>query len=271
MIRLILCALLLSVGLAVAQDPAKKADERDRDHDHVRPSACDGSLYPINKGGSPSCCQAGNELFHANADPNDPTKTLSLGHRRRGRACTVDGRTWSHCAGKDCAFGPCGAMIVEVLGAHDTVVFHPNSNPNVCGYQTKTADGQIISSPEPYTNQELYPNVVPACPYTACLGDGRRGVTLSLTAVAGTATGHVKSDPAGVDLSGAGTASVDFERTVNLVAEPAGNNARAVFSGACTKSGDYGRKAWCSLNLAPDQKVTVTYECRANSTCLGAH
>jgi hypothetical protein len=77
----------------------------------------------------------------------------------------------------------------------------------------------------------------------------------------------VTSDPPGITLSHAGRASGTFEGAVTITADPTGKHARAVFSGDCIKIGEYGQKAECHVKLAPDPKVTVTYECRAGFTC----
>jgi len=50
---------------------------------------------------------------------------------------------------------------------------------------------------------------------------------------------------------------------------PSAKHARAVFSGDCIKTGEYGKKAECSTKLAPDPEVTVTYECEKGFTCSG--
>jgi len=59
----------------------------------------------------------------------------------------------------------------------------------------------------------------------------------------------------------------NFEGDIRLIANPTGSHARAVFSGDCSKTGDYGKKAECFVKLAPDPKVTVTYQCQAGFTC----
>ncbi|MGH9552577.1 MAG: hypothetical protein ACRD3W_24570 [Terriglobales bacterium] len=152
------------------------------------------------------------------------------------------------------------------------MIFKPTSKPQECGYQTKDPVSQAISSvPEPYTNQPQYPGVTAACPYTACLAGGRPATTFTVTAVADHATGHVKTNPPGITISGAGTNSKEFAKAVTLIADPHGQHARAVFSGSCIKTGDYGHAAVCKTNLIPLPAVTVTYECHAGFSCLGPH
>ena len=67
---------------------------------------CDGKNFPINKGGSSSCCQMGNELFHV-----VPT---GLAHRTLGPACSRTGAgDVGKCSGTQCYFGPCGAHMLR--------------------------------------------------------------------------------------------------------------------------------------------------------------
>jgi hypothetical protein len=224
---------------------------------------CDGKYFPINKGGSSSCCQMGNELFHV-----APT---GLAHRTLGPACSRTGAgDVGKCSGTQCYFGPCGAHVEGVLKCDTALVFKPESNPQVCGYQAKWQGvTPTWSVPEPYTDQTLYPAVTASCPFTLCEA-GHPETTFTVVITTGTsAIGRVTSDPPGITLSHAGRASGTFEGAVTIAAEPTGKHARAVFSGDCIKTGEYGKKAECSTKLAPDPEVTVTYECEKGFTCSG--
>lgn len=269
MTRLVLlCATFISLSVyAVAQQPTK----------------CDGKNAPLllpstgGNGSSRSCCQAGRKLFEVGPK--------GMAHRKLGHPCSMDNPTSStHCAIGDgtsgphplplCDFGACGALVVEVIPSvlDDIVIFKPTSQPLVCGYKTKDpVSGAISSVPEPYTNQPQYPGVTAACPYTACLVGGRPATTFTLTAVANQATGDAKSNPPGIRLSGAGTDSKEFATAVSFIADPHGEHARAVFSGACIQTGEYGHTAVCNTKLVPMPNVTVTYECHAGFNCLGPH
>ena len=117
-------------------------------------TACDGKNFPINKGGSASCCQVGKDIVHIN-----PTGGLS--HRQFGRACSkLDGST--HCVGKECDFGPCGMRIVETLDGTNSFVFIPSARPQqppACGYQTTINKTDVVFAPQRYSHQKLYPGV----------------------------------------------------------------------------------------------------------------
>jgi hypothetical protein len=58
-----------------------------------------------------------------------------------------------------------------------------------------------------------------------------------------------------------------FSGDVALTAEPTNKHARAVFSGDCKKTGEYGERAECIVKLAPDPKVSVTFECEKGFSC----
>ena len=256
--------LTVSISALGSQVPTKKKDAPDSQNEDKHATRCKGKHFHIGTGASEHCCQTKNEEFHVKPDG-------TLAHRQYGRVCSEADGISTNCTGTACSFGPCGARIVPTQSVGNTFVFIPHSDPKVCGYQTTTtAQGDVIFVPERYVDQQLYPAVTPTCLYTKCLGGGRRGVALTVTATADAAKGHVKSDPPGIDLTGSGTASATFEDGVELTAEPQGSNARAVFSGSCTKTGEYGKKTKCNVKLAPDPTVTVTYECRANTTCQGA-
>jgi hypothetical protein len=133
-------------------------------------------------------------------------------------------------------------------------------------------EGGATYFPEPYTGQTLYPGVVATCPYRDCLADGTPVVTgfaLTVTAVTDGATGEVKSKFPGISIDGAGSDSWGYEggAEVTLRAEADGNNARAVFSGACSGSSPYGETATCTLTMDATKAVTVTYQCKPGFTC----
>jgi hypothetical protein len=220
---------------------------------------CDPAGLPMNRAAPLACCANGNdEWFIGN---NAPMIGI-LVHRVHGVACTTDGVTGG-CTGMACAYGPCGARIVETFPA-PAYVFRPMSDPTVCGRQ---AEG-LAGVPEAYTPAHMsYPPATPACPFTSCSAEGPR-VTLTVTSTATGATGRVTSTPAGVDVAGAGMAAFAFGQTaVTLTATPMGAHARAIFSGACTVTGQVGMAATCSLILGPDKTVMVTYECEGGETC----
>ena len=162
---------------------------------------------------------------------------------------------------------------------HDTKIFKPVSKPQVCGYQVTKPDNSISSFPEGYTAQPLYPGVAAACPFTLCKDVGIPGVlvtvvlSVSPNVIPGSSPGSVHSDPPGITLSSAGQANGPFSGDVTLIAEPTDKHVRALFSGDCKKAGEHGQRAECIVKLAPDPKVTVTFECQNGSTCGkgGAH
>jgi hypothetical protein len=145
-------------------------------------------------------------------------------------------------------------------------VFFPISQPQVCGYD---ASG-LISFPEPFTNQPLYPGVAPSCPYRDCLADGTPVETaLTVTGAEDGATGDVTSKPSGISIDGAGDGSVGYDdgTVVRLRARPDGKRARAVFSGACSDSGAYGTASTCHVPMIGNRSVRVTYQCEPGFTC----
>jgi hypothetical protein len=252
------CVVLMSLGIGtIAQNPSMKPEMPTP----VGP-ACDGNNFPTKLNNKPthpvSCCQFGNEITHVGPDGG-------LARRKLGHACTT--ATGKHtCVGSGCYYGPCGAHVVSATHTNNTLIFIPHSNPQVCGYQTITFDGHKIESPEKYTDQPLYPEVTPSCDYTTCDTGGPASI-ITVTTGPSTATGRVKSNLAGITLAGTGRLRKRFARTVTLTAEPRGTHARAVFSGDCIKTGEYGEKAECSIKLTPDPKVTLTYECQKGFTC----
>jgi carbon monoxide dehydrogenase subunit G len=95
-------------------------------------------------------------------------------------------------------------------------------------------------------------------------------VTLTVTAKTYNATGSVTSNPAGIQLQGAGTASSMFAHTVTLTAAPKGAHVRVRFSGNCRNAhhlGDLGEGNECLVSSVPDPNVTVTLTCREGFTC----
>jgi hypothetical protein len=223
------------------------------------PTVCDPGRLQIAV--SPSvkeCCQLGTDLWFVSP------RNGGIAHLTGGPICsTLDGGT--DCVGFQCFFGPCkGETIVSVMGGPPSHVFKPASNPAVCGWQAG-GDG---FDPEPYTNQELYPPAVTACPWTICAGGGRPGVDVTVIAVANGATGHVESEPAGIDLEGTDHAVVIFTQLdVTLTAKALGPHARVQFSGGCSESGGSQQPVRCKLSLPVHRMVTVTYECEPGWTC----
>lgn len=254
---------------------------------------CDGRNFPIQLGGSSSCCLArytlypygdpngqalegGNDMWHVFKDKKGDD---ALAHRYLGKACTTIRIPIGQAIGQ-VSIGPCGAGKDPAedpnwLIGTNTKVFKPVSHPQVCGYQVTKPDSIISSFPEGYTAQTLYPGVTATCPFTLCKADGIPAT--SVTAVLflppgvmpGSSLGRVHSEPHGITLSGAGQASESFPGDVTLIAEPTGGHVRAVFSGDCVRAGEYGQRAECIVKLAPDPKVTVTFECQKGFTCGG--
>jgi hypothetical protein len=221
---------------------------------------CDPAYLPMDRAAPLSCClKDGDEWFLS----GNPSSLGNLVHRRHARACSLaDGMTGG-CSGMDCIYGPCGASVVESFTA-PAHVFHPVSDPEACGREATGLPGV----PEAWTGaQEPYGTVANACPFTGC-AQGTPTVKLAVTVTAATATGHVMSDPAGVDVAGAGAGSAAFSTlAITLTAAPTGDHARAVFSGDCAVTGDYGKGASCIVTLGPDKKVTVAFECEGGFTC----
>lgn len=229
-------------------------------HD-LSPHSCDGDLFPpgvslITR----ECCQIGNETWHLS-----PRPTVGIVHRIYGLACSIDGETPSTCAGTECVYGPCAGRNFELIGRPPAHIFHPVSDPSVCGLAATGA----APTPEPFTTQLTWDDIRSTCPYTACPGNGLPTATLSVTADASAATGSVASKPEGINLAGGGEQDFDFnDLDVKLKARPLGEHARAVFSGDCVKTGEWGEAENCKLKLGPDKQVTVTYECEPGYTCL---
>jgi hypothetical protein len=222
------------------------------------PVSCDWKYFPS---GSSSCCQVGNdqnggEEWHVIDIPGKPN---GLGHRYLGKACST------------LAFGPCGAAKDPLedplwINGTGTTIFRPASGTG-CGYQVTNA-GNTISFPEQYTDQATYPGVTAGCYFTGCSGNTPFFIlNITVNVAAGSSLGRVLSDPPGITLSGAGEASGSFPGNVTLIAEPTGRHVRAVFSGACNKTGEYGERAECIVKPAPDPKVSVTLECEKGFTC----
>jgi hypothetical protein len=242
------------------------------------PPACSGANFPIKKGSSSSCAPTGSayqpEVWHVIGTQGGG----GLAHRYLGPACTSRKTT----CGNALFFGPCGAALdpnedPAWVDGRNATVFFPAAGHGV-GFQVTTYYGQYSNTvlnpenPEPYTGQPLYPPVVATCPFTACIGPGIPAIEvtlaiLSLNVPAGTSLGRVLSDPPGITLQGSGEASGLFPGDVTLIAEPTGKHVRAVFSGDCKKAGEYGQRAECIVKLAPDPKVTVTFECEKGFTC----
>jgi hypothetical protein len=240
-------------------------------------NACDGKYFPINKPAPGSCCEQGKDIYQVIGQNG------GLGHRVIGIACTREdtpGTFSTHCGeGTDlpCTFGPCGVEIDKTHPAwqngKDTKIFRPSSSGE-CGYQVTINAVTTFFHPEKYTGQQpLYPSVTGTCPYTACATGGKPVTKVTVVTYippnspTGASLGRVTSSPAGITVSGRARASGLFSGDVTLSAEPTSKHARAVFSGDCKKAGEYGEKAECVVKLAPDPKVTVTFECEKGFTC----
>jgi hypothetical protein len=266
----LLCTVLIGLGSGIACGrPVQKPKVNNVVAVAVN-SSCDSNRFPIGKGDSPSCCQQGSDIFHVLEG------TREVIHRQVGPACTnKDPRVT--CIGKACDFGPCGTTIVPIVPSRrstkDGIIFVPMSNPHECGYQatetpTSGFESEVISSPEAYSQQPQYSGVIATCLYKRCPAHAGPPVSdFEITIRTLGATGRVKSNPAGITLSGSGKASGAFSDAVTLTAQPTGRHARAVFSGDCIETGEYGKSAECRVKLAPDPKVTVTYECEKDFRC----
>jgi hypothetical protein len=241
-------------------------------HGDDRATTCSSCRFPTNLGAPLRCCQQGQLTWHI--PPNAPNR---VAQRQFALACRQSNGISTKCGvGSNpfvpCAYGPCGARADWIHdGSNPAMVFFPTSQPTVCGYDASNTSDQFFF-PEPFTNQPLYPGVAPSCPYRACLVDGtpvEEGFALTVTGVADGATGDVTSKPSGIFIAGVGDTSWGFEggTVVSLRANPDGARARAVFSGACSESGEYGKKATCDVPITATQSVTVTYQCEPGFTC----
>jgi hypothetical protein len=276
-------ALLLSVASAVAQSSSGKITTNPVPLEHATPELgpqeCDGSRLPMKlptgPAGPVSCCRGRDDVMvHIGR-----TKE-SVAFRLLGTPCTMYGgpEECSVPGAQQCAVGPCGASIEGVLAGtlppgspgSEAHVFRPKHAGKACGHQVTLGTNQFAFYPERYDDQNpqtAYPEVTPACPYTACLGH-RPAITITVIGVEDMASGHVESDPPGISLPGAGTASNPFADSVTLTAHPKSSHARAVFSsGGCSVQGEYGHKAKCTVPLAPDPEITVTYQCKPGLHC----
>src|ERR1700682_1099912 len=137
------CALLLGLSInAASQTPSTKIDTNSGPAtEGPAPTSCDGKNFPIDKGGSPSCCRVGADMFHVVLRPGQPFGEERLAHRQLGTACTMDdGSTSCNTDGSNsypkCSYGPCGVKIVKVWDGSHSEVFQPHSQPLACGYQT---------------------------------------------------------------------------------------------------------------------------------------
>jgi hypothetical protein len=241
--------MLVLLGLFGCGEERLGVEQRDL---HQVPMPCEGRLFPMSVNPlARECCQLGHETFHIS-----PTSG-GVVHRVYGPACT-DSNGGTTCVGMECTYGPCGAHNMSVTGTATSYIFKPTSNPAVCGWQAGGAT--IVFDPEPFTGQELYPDIPALCPWTLCPGGGLPAVALTVVAVENGASGGVHSDPAGIDLAGAGTAEANFtQRNVTLTATPV-DQAQVVFSGACVAIGHRGAVVQCPVTLGPNKTVTVTYQ-----------
>jgi hypothetical protein len=258
---------LAFVLVACAAEPDKQlhAPATAAQQDPDLPRSCDGKYFPISVNHlARQCCQTNGFTYHV-APPN---RAGGVAIRELGKlACSQkDGST--NC-GDDCYYGPCFAARARVIGLPPGHVFEPSNGAAMCGWEAALANG-VQFDPEPYTNQELYPDIESACIYSGCAPGGVRTVALEVVADASAASGRVTSSPGGIDITGSGAQSASFgELDQRLTAQPAGRHARAVFSGDCTAAGDWGKRASCDLKLGPDKTVTVTWECEPGFDCAG--
>jgi len=176
------------------------------------------------------------------------------------------------CSGSQCQFGPCGAAIqgfttdTVLSSPADAHVFHPQHAVKSCGFQAEIGPNLFSFYPEPYKDQLEYPKVTPSCPYTSCVSWKMPGITIAVTGVEDGASGHVKSEPPGLSVDGAGTASKTFAGPIKLIATP-NQNAKALFSAQCEIVESSGDNQTCKVPLAPDPQVTVTYQCKPGQVC----
>jgi hypothetical protein len=249
------------VFLGCASNGSEHVEATEKTTPATGPTACDGRQLMMGISASVrACCQLGTDTWFISP------KTGGITHMVvSGRNCsTEDGGI--DCAGHQCFYGPCnGAVPLSVDGGPPAYVFHPVSNPAVCGTQAAGAG----FFPEPYSNQEVYPPAETRCPWTECAGGGLPGVDLTVKAVAKGATGHVSSKPAGIDLEGAsdGGTAIFTQLEVKLMAKALGPHARVQFSGDCSDTTRVGQTVQCKLTLGPNKEVTVTYLCDPGWTC----
>ena len=241
-------------------------------------STCSGSRFPPSAGDPLQCCQDGEFTWHI---VGGGANLGRVAKRSYGRPCRqADGVSKNCGVGSSpfvpCSFGPCGAKNEWVAGSNTSRVFVPGSLSDVCGWDTNgdpvAAEGGASYFPEPYTSQTPYPGVSAMCPYNLCLVDGTPVVTgfaLTVTGVEEGASGEVKSKPSGISIAGAEVDTWGFEggTRVTLKADTVGKRARAVFSGACSESGAYGKKATCTMIMDATSSVTVTYQCEVGFAC----
>jgi hypothetical protein len=231
-----------------------------------KPRSCDGDRFPMHVGAgiARECCQLGDETWHIS-----PRAPGGISHRIYGLPCREADGIGTACSGMQCSYGPCGGFNLPLIGAAPALIFHPGSDPSVCGYQYTLPGGVVTSWPEPYSGQPLYADVVASCPFTTCLVGGVPATTLTVTSDASAASGALSTNPEGIAFAGGGSAKWNFADVhVHLKARPSGPHVRAVFGGDCDQVGDYGEDAVCNLRLGPDKSVTVRYECEDGYSCL---
>ena len=271
-----ICAWQVTLAAAaLAQSAGNPSHSSPETHGPAAPAVCDGKDLPMKlKDGSTGvpvkCCRGRDDVL-----VQEGRGATGLAFRLRGTRCSnYKPKPQDACeVSGQCDFGPCGVAPLLPVSGTEQHVFKPEHAVKACGYQIKLEPNsggvdQFDAYPEPYRNTEQeYPLVTPACPYTAC--DGHRpAITVSVTTVANQATGTVKSQPEGISLSQAGTASKKFADPITITANPKGPDARAVLSGGgCAVNGGFGETVHCNVPLAPDPEVTVTFECKPGQTC----
>jgi hypothetical protein len=266
---------------------------------------CNPARFPASKGDPPSCCQqgkgeesdVGSDIFEVIPPPPQQPGILVqpqpfvpvpiLSHRQVGIACTnalpspgtppptncFVSPTSKPTDPGVCQFGPCGVRIVQTWTANQAVVFTPNTERDMCGYETRTNPGHVVGVhvPELYifdsqdpAHQLQYPPVTAGCLYNACLEGGTPVVEFTIKVVAnGGGTGQTSIAPVGMTLIGAASAtfpSTDVNDPVTITAVPVGALTQASISGACHNAG--GARQTIACTIPPPYRntaVTVTY------------
>jgi hypothetical protein len=271
--KLLMCLVLTAVGCG---KPPLPLATNETPVSTLGLPACDGRNFPIGKGGSSHCCvDSGTVKGKEQYFVIGMTEDRGFGHRYLGTACTTETRINENGQSVAVSFGPCGAAkgTDTDQGATSVHIFRPvsPSSPNECGYTYVKSDGSgTLSIPEEFMSmkQAEYPRVDAACRYTLCKGaTPATDVTVVLTTPGGASMGQVVSNPPGITASRAGEFHGQFPGDVTLTAEPTGKHVRALFSGACTNTAGYGERTECVVKLAPDPKVTVSFECEKGFTC----
>jgi len=155
--------------------------------------SCDPKRFPTNRPAAAQCCQDGNRTWHTLKESN------TMVFRVYGAPCREDDGVGTNCGVgtnpfKPCSYGACGAKNVWAIHADSVNIFHPTSNPNVCGLSiSHVLDVPICNEPggcmrvgssshlpEPFSNQTVYAIGTRldevgtnTCTYTKCLRGGK--------------------------------------------------------------------------------------------------